>query len=191
MVPPLYAYMDETKNGANVGLDVSDSLERLRKGTPLSGPVQPHRWMDLVGQRKTGQELMIERGMESCMFKTGISSVIGYGLGVVLGLFTAGVESNVSMGPGNVIQEQTVREVFRDLRQRGHSYGKNFAVVGAMFSCTECALETVRGKSDNWNSPMSGCITGGVLGLRAGVQAGMLGCAGFAAFSTVIDYYLR
>ena len=77
MVPPLYAYMDETKNGANVGLDVSDSLERLRKGTPLSGPVQPHRWMDLVGQRKTGQELMIERGMESCMFKTGISSVIG------------------------------------------------------------------------------------------------------------------
>ena len=102
-------------------------------------------------------------------------------MGVVLGLFTAGVESNVSMGPGNVIQEQTVREVFRDLRQRGHSYGKNFAVVGAMFSCTECALETVRfsygndtfqgflqvrGKSDNWNSPMSGCITGGVLGLR-------------------------
>eukprot|EP00118_Oscarella_pearsei_P005480 m.25223 g.25223 ORF g.25223 m.25223 type:complete len:185 (+) comp28765_c0_seq4:201-755(+) len=183
--------MNDREEGKSSGISVPDSLERLRKGRLLSGPVQPYKWMDFVGQRKTAQELMIERGMESCAFKTGISAVIGYGLGVVLGLFTAGVESNVSMGPDNVIREQTVREVFRDLRQRGHSYGKNFGLVGAMFACTECAIETVRGTSDNWNSPMSGCVTGGVIGLRAGAQAGALGCAGFAAFSTVIDYYFR
>ena len=66
----------------------------------------------------------------------------------------------------------------------------------------------VRGKSDHLNGIMSGCITGGVIGLRgenlklchyscvtvhliAGVKAGILGCAGFAAFSAAIDYYLR
>lgn len=93
--------------------------------------------------------------------------------------------------PDGSIREQSIREVMRDLRKRGHSYGKNFAIVGAMFACTDCAVETARGKSDHLNGIMSGCITGGVIGLRAGVKAGVLGCAGFAAFSAAIDYYLR
>ena len=37
----------------------------------------------------------------------------------------------------------------------------------------------------------AGCITGGVLGAKAGPQAAALGCAGFAAFSLAIDYYMR
>jgi import inner membrane translocase subunit TIM22 len=48
-----------------------------------------------------------------------------------------------------------------------------------------------RGKGGMSNSIMSGCITGGVLGLRAGVQAGVIGCGAFAAFSAVIDHFLR
>ena len=60
---------------------------------------------------------------------------------MVLGLFTASMESNV-MADGS-IREQSVREVMKDLRKRGHSYGKNFAIVGAMFACTDCAVETV------------------------------------------------
>ena len=34
-------------------------------------------------------------------------------------------------------------------------------------------------------------MTGGALAANAGPQAAALGCAGFAAFSAAIDYYMR
>lgn len=37
----------------------------------------------------------------------------------------------------------------------------------------------------------AGCITGGALAYKAGPYAAGLGCAGFAAFSAAIDYYMR
>ena len=48
-----------------------------------------------------------------------------------------------------------------------------------------------RGQEDIKNSVFGGCVTGGALGLRAGPQAAMMGCAGFAAFSAVIDIYFK
>ena len=48
-----------------------------------------------------------------------------------------------------------------------------------------------RGKNDMKNGIAAGCITGGVLGAKAGPQAAAVGCAGFAAFSAAIDYYMR
>lgn len=92
---------------------------------------------------------------------------------------------------------------------RSFSSAKNFALVGAIFSGTECCIEGVRltkvrlcilltylgyqfrAKNDLKNGIAAGCITGGVLGAKAGPQAAALGCAGFAAFSAAIDYYMR
>lgn len=45
--------------------------------------------------------------------------------------------------------------------------------------------------SDWKNGTMAGGITGGLIGLRAGIKPGIMGAAGFAAFSTLIDYYFR
>uniref|UniRef100_A0A8C5QPZ2 Mitochondrial import inner membrane translocase subunit TIM22 n=1 Tax=Leptobrachium leishanense TaxID=445787 RepID=A0A8C5QPZ2_9ANUR len=140
---------------------------------------------------KSDEQKMMERVMESCGFKAALACVGGFVLGGAFGVFTAGIDTNVGFDPKDPTRTPTAREVLRDMGQRGMSYAKNFAIVGAMFSCTECLVESYRGKSDWKNSVISGCITGGAIGFRAGVKAGAIGCGGFAAFSAVIDYYLR
>lgn len=111
-------------------------------------------------------------------------------MGGAFGLFTAGLDSSM---PTNVTgqHEQTAKEIMKDMRSRAGSYARNFAVVGAMFSATECLIESHRGKTTLSNGTIAGCMTGGMLGFRAGPQAAAFGCAGFAAFSTAIDYYFR
>ncbi|XP_031993869.2 mitochondrial import inner membrane translocase subunit Tim22 [Hylobates moloch] len=117
--------------------------------------------------------------------------LLGFVLGGAFGVFTAGIDTNVGFDPKDPYRTPTAKEVLKDMGQRGMSYAKNFAIVGAMFSCTECLVESYRGKSDWKNSVISGCITGGAIGFRAGLKAGAIGCGGFAAFSAAIDYYLR
>ncbi|KAK6625378.1 hypothetical protein RUM43_005675 [Polyplax serrata] len=139
-------------------------------------------------QIKTKEENAIETVFESCAFKSFMSCVIGYGLGVAIGLFSSSVNPTIT-GPDAA--NQTAREIFRDFRTTSHSYGKNFAVVGLVFSAVECTIESHRGKSDWRNGTYAGGVTGALIGLRAGVKAGIIGAAGFAAFSTAIDYYMN
>lgn len=40
-------------------------------------------------------------------------------------------------------KKQTAREIFREMRTTTHSYAKNFAMIGAVFSTVECAIESV------------------------------------------------
>ncbi|MEQ2281783.1 Mitochondrial import inner membrane translocase subunit Tim22 [Ameca splendens] len=140
---------------------------------------------------KSDEQKMLERGMESCAFKSVLACVGGFVLGGAFGVFTAGIDTNVGFDPKDPLRTPTAREVLKDMGQRGMSYAKNFAIVGAMFSCTECIIESHRGKSDWKNAVYSGCVTGGAIGFRAGLKAGVLGCGGFAAFSAAIEYYLR
>lgn len=64
---------------------------------------------------------------------------VGFGLGGLFGLFTAGVDPMSTMST----ETPTTRMVLKEMRARFWSYGKNFAIVGAMFAGTECCLETV------------------------------------------------
>lgn len=80
---------------------------------------------------------------------------------------------------------------FKDMGKRSLSTAKNFAVVGAIFAGSECCIEGYRAKNDLYNSAGAGCFTGAVLGAKAGPQAALFGCAGFAAFSTAIDAYMK
>ncbi|XP_016141390.1 mitochondrial import inner membrane translocase subunit Tim22-like [Sinocyclocheilus grahami] len=175
----------------NVPLQYSLILDHLIGGKRQIKDLNPTVMGALPSPQKTEEQKMIERGMESCAFKSLIACVGGFVLGGAFGVFTAGIDSNVGFDPKDPLRTPTAREVLRDMGQRGMSYAKNFAIVGAMFSCTECLIESHRGKSDWKNAVYSGCITGGAIGFRAGLKAGVLGCGGFAAFSAAIEYYLR
>ncbi|XP_026489007.1 mitochondrial import inner membrane translocase subunit Tim22 [Vanessa tameamea] len=138
---------------------------------------------------KTNEEKMIESTIESCPFKSLTSCIIGYGLGAAVGLFTSSLMPNMTDPMAQ--QNQTAREILREMKNSMISYAKNFAILGAVFSGIECCIESARGKSDWKNGTYAGGVTGGLIGLRGGLKAGIFGAAGFAAFSTVIDYYMH
>ncbi|KAK1787784.1 hypothetical protein P4O66_016275, partial [Electrophorus voltai] len=175
----------------NVHLQYSVLLQHLIGDKRQIKDLNPGIMGGLSNPHKTDEQKMIERGMESCAFKAALACIGGFVLGGAFGVFTAGIDTNVGFDPKDPLKTPTAREVLRDMGQRGMSYAKNFAIVGAMFSCTECIIESHRGKSDWKNAVYSGCITGGAIGFRAGLKAGILGCGGFAAFSAAIEYYLR
>ncbi|XP_048413244.1 mitochondrial import inner membrane translocase subunit Tim22 [Stegostoma tigrinum] len=173
------------------GLIYSQLLQHLVGEQRQPRALNPAALGGIPAPVKSDEQKMVERAMESCSFKAALACVGGFVLGGAFGIFTAGIDTNVGFDPKDPLRTPTAKEVLKDMGQRGMSYAKNFAIVGAMFSCTECIIESYRGKSDWKNSVLSGCVTGGAIGFRAGLKAGAIGCGGFAAFSAVIDYYLR
>lgn len=141
-----------------------------------------------AGLMRSPQELMVQNLFESCAFKAAMSCVAGFGLGAAIGLFSASLGPDLSTATD--FQKQTVRSVLLDMKTRTLSQAKNFAILGAMFSITECTIESYRAKTDWKNGTLAGGITGGCIGLRAGIKGGVIGAIGFAAFSTLIEYYL-
>jgi import inner membrane translocase subunit TIM22 len=107
------------------------------------------------------QEKRIIAVMESCPAKCVMSGVGGFGMGALFGLFTASVDPLHTINPNRV---PTLKEIAREMGTRAYSTGKNFAVLGVMFSAFECNIETFRAKTDIYNGLLSGFCTGGVLG---------------------------
>lgn len=85
---------------------------------------------------------------------------------------------------------QQVRHGLKDMGARSFSSAKNFGIVGALYSGIECCIEGFRAKHDMKNVVAAGCLSGGILGSRAGPYAACAGCVGFSAFSTAIDWYM-
>ncbi|KAG0221528.1 Mitochondrial import inner membrane translocase subunit tim22 [Actinomortierella wolfii] len=132
---------------------------------------------------------------ENCPFKFVVGGVSGFVFGGLFGFVMSSLDfAGPSMTYPN-LQELSTREQIRimlkDMGQRTSSSAKNFAVVGAIFSSSECFIEGYRAKNDLYNGAAAGCFTGGVLAAKGGVKATAVGCAGFAAFSTAIDYWFR
>ncbi|KAL1959919.1 hypothetical protein VTO42DRAFT_587 [Malbranchea cinnamomea] len=138
----------------------------------------------------------IQAAMESCPMKSVMAGGMGFALGGAFGLFMSSMSYDTPLTPqgrelSTLSTREQLRRGFKDMGSRSYSSAKNFAIVGALYSGTECCIEGLRAKNDLTNSVVAGCITGGVLGAKAGPQAALLGCAGFAAFSTAIDAYMR
>ena len=137
-----------------------------------------------IGGGVSSQEKQIIAVMESCPAKCVISGVGGLGIGAIFGIFTASVDPMYTINPNKI---PSLKEIAIEMRNRAWSTGKNFALLGIMFSAFECNIESYRGKSDLYNGFLSGFMTGGVLGLRAGLKPALIGAIGFGAFSTLIE----
>ncbi|KAH8870464.1 Mitochondrial import inner membrane translocase subunit TIM22 [Schistosoma japonicum] len=161
---------------AAIGNHIYSNPEKLIRMKLLTFPLPP------------SEELMVRRIMDSCPFKALLSCFGGFVLGGIFGLFSASVDP---MSTVHGAETPTTRQVMKEMYSRSLSHAKSFAMIGTLFAGTECALESCRGKSDLLNSTLSGAIVGGGIGFRAGLQACILGAAGFSIFSTAIDYYFR
>ncbi|MCJ1407473.1 Mitochondrial import inner membrane translocase subunit tim22 [Ptychographa xylographoides] len=169
----------------------------------MSVPGMPGRGLagmqgDTSGMSSQEQMIVktIQATMESCPGKTVMSGVMGFALGGAFGLFMSSMSYDTSMTTAsqaiaNLPLREQLRRGFKDMGSRSFSSAKNFGLVGSIYAGTECCIEGFRAKNDMTNAIAAGCITGGVLGAKGGPQAAAIGCAGFAAFSTAIETWLR
>ncbi|ODV86217.1 hypothetical protein CANARDRAFT_196386 [[Candida] arabinofermentans NRRL YB-2248] len=135
--------------------------------------------------------------ISSCPGKSVMSGVSGFFLGGFFGLFMASMAYDAPPGMNGVQQisdlplKQQMKLQFSDMGRRTWSSAKNFGYIGTIFAGVECGIESFRAKNDIWNGTMAGCVTGGGLAIKSGPTATLIGCAGFAAFSSAIDLYMR
>jgi len=85
----------------------------------------------------------------------------------------------------------TLRQAFvtglREMVVRGWASGKSFGIVGGIYTVVDCNLEKIRGVKDFKSAVAAGFITGAAIAAPAGVSAAIIGGAGFAMFSAIIE----
>ncbi|CAG8465372.1 3675_t:CDS:10, partial [Acaulospora colombiana] len=84
----------------------------------------------------------IQMIQDSCIFKTALSGVGGFALGGLFGMFMSSFEM-ASVDPAIYEQpmKQQLKATAKDMASRSFSMAKSFAVMGAIFSGTECIIE--------------------------------------------------
>ncbi|VDQ09570.1 unnamed protein product [Trichobilharzia regenti] len=164
-----YANFSKELTNALHGDDPS-SLKRSITNHIHSDPEKLIRMKLLPFPLPPNEELMVRRVMDSCPFKASLSFV----LGGIFGLFSASVDP---MSTIHGAETPTTKQVMKEMYSRSLSHAKSFAMIGALFAGTECALESVRFSYS--------CV------IFTAFLVSILGAAGFSLFSTAIDYYFR
>ena len=149
--------------------------------TPSSKSAFLDRFNEKLLEYSTPRNVELLR--ESCLFNVISHGAMGFLFGGALGLFLSGMASTgpeahlltsnpTSNPPTFRIQ---AKQVFREMGSRTWRSAKNFGMIAALYSGFECVVETYRAKHDIKNTLAAGCLTGGVLGLKAGPKKRPLG----------------
>ncbi|KAL0533527.1 hypothetical protein IC582_027559 [Cucumis melo] len=137
----------------------------------------------------TVEEIRGQDIWDNCAVRSVVSGVMGGGIGLFLGLFLGSMDNSLMQ------DEMTARQQFvytaKQMGRRGWGSAKSFAVMGFIFSAAECVVEKARAKHDMTNTVVAGCVTGGAISAKGGPKAACAGCAGFAAFSVLIEKFLE
>ncbi|GAB2274269.1 hypothetical protein Dimus_009035 [Dionaea muscipula] len=137
----------------------------------------------------TPEEIRGQDIWNNCAIRSAVSGVMGGGLGLVMGLFLGSLDTPM-IEEKMKLKEQLIYQA-KQMGRRSWSSCKAFAVMGLIFSATECVVEKARAKHDTTNTVVAGCVTGAAISARGGPQAACAGCAGFAAFSVLIEKVLE
>ncbi|KAF3454871.1 hypothetical protein FNV43_RR05319 [Rhamnella rubrinervis] len=144
-------------------------------------PIEPIRLPTVEEIR--GQDIW-----NNCAVRSVFSGVMGGGLGLFMGLLLGSLDNPIMQ------DKMTGKEQFiytaKQMGRRSWSSAKAFAVMGLVFSAAECVVEKARAKHDTTNTVVAGCATGGIMSAKGGPKAACAGCAGFAAFSVLIEKFL-
>ncbi|PSS09515.1 Mitochondrial import inner membrane translocase subunit TIM22-1 like [Actinidia chinensis var. chinensis] len=136
----------------------------------------------------TVEEIRGQDIWNNCAVRSVVSGVMGGGLGFFMGMFLGALDNPLMQ------EEMTGRQQFiytaKQMGRRSWSSCKAFAVMGLVFSASECVVEKARAKHDMTNTVVAGCVTGGAISAKGGPKAACAGCAGFAAFSVLIEKFL-
>ena len=127
--------------------------------------------------------------MQACYVKAPLSGVAGLGLGALFGLVTSSFSADYTVIANETKKAMLVRTL-KESGAHGWRMAKGFGFIGLIYSGTECYVEKYYGARRLANAPIAGCITGFAIGIRAGPAAATASCAGFAAFSTAIDFFI-
>ncbi|AES89628.1 mitochondrial import inner membrane translocase subunit TIM22-4 isoform X1 [Medicago truncatula] len=137
----------------------------------------------------TVEEIRGQDIWNNCAVRSVVSGVMGGGLGIAMGLFLGALD-NPMMQEQMTGKQQFIFQA-KQMGRRSWSSAKAFAVMGFVFSAAECVVEKARAKHDITNTFVAGCTTGAAISAKGGPQAACMGCAGFAAFSVVIEKFLE
>lgn len=163
----------------NNGGSASSSSTSKDGETPTQ--IQPFRM-------PTIEEVRAQDVWNNCAVRSVASGVMGGGLGLFMGLFLGALDNPIMQ------DEMTGRQQFiytaKQMGRRSWSSCKAFAIMGLVFSAAECVTEKARAKHDTTNTVVAGCVTGGTMSAKGGPKAACVGCAGFAAFSVLIEKFL-
>uniref|UniRef100_A0A2P2QL40 Uncharacterized protein MANES_03G100200 n=1 Tax=Rhizophora mucronata TaxID=61149 RepID=A0A2P2QL40_RHIMU len=139
-------------------------------------------------RQPTMEEIRAQEVWDNCLVRSVVSGIMGGGLGLFMGMFLGALDNPIMQ------EEMTGRQQFiYTAKQMGHrswSSCKAFAAMGLIFSASECVVEKARAKHDMTNTVVAGCVTGGAISAKGGPKAACAGCAGFAAFSVLIEKFL-
>ncbi|KAI0653529.1 mitochondrial import inner membrane translocase subunit TIM22 [Cubamyces menziesii] len=130
-------------------------------------------------------------GMESCVAKTIIAGGGGFAIGAFFSLMSSSFAYEDPLLRQNLSTQQKAREIFKEMGRGMWKSGKGFGKVGALFAGIECVIESYRAKNDMVNPVAAGFVAGGILARNSGPKAVVGGGLAFAAFSAVIDLFLR
>lgn len=178
--------------------------------SPPPKPLPPGRRPYAPVTMPSPEQMAQDDLMNNCAVRTGLSCVMGAGLGVAFGVFmgtmdaagggldggagaaaAAAASARPGAPPPPPPPTQTARQaalaMARSVGARSASYAKGFAAMGALFAGAECVVEKARARHDAWNAVYAGCAAGGALASPAGAKAAAVGCASFAAFSAFIE----
>ncbi|KEP67510.1 UNVERIFIED_CONTAM: mitochondrial inner membrane translocase subunit TIM17, putative [Hammondia hammondi] len=141
-------------------------------------------------QKQIQQQILLQNKVErffteGCLARAAVMGAGGAVLGVLFGAFFFTMKP-VDVDTSLPFREQ-MRQQYRNFLPDVGRSAKSFAKLGFLYSLVECFIQRERAVHDVNNAIYAGCFTGAALSYKGGPWSAAAGCAGFAAFSGIME----